>query len=318
MTLSLLHSASETGHAWWLKTAKGALRIQTEATTTGAVLADRTAIENAAAGTDLVDVDTLALVSPVTRPCRVIAQMTNFESHVRDAGMDPASIPLTFFRKASASINGPFADIVKPRHVRFLDYEVEIGLVIGRAIPVGTDISDANLGEFIAGLVVTNDVSARDIQLPQTQFYEAKSYPTFTPVGPELVLLDADELKRFGDLRLRLSVNGEERQNALVEGDMLYRPLQALQALTRFQELAPGDLVLTGTPVGTALSAPPKPMQIIGNLLPPAVKWKMFFSRQAANQKYLHDGDVVEASVATDDGAIDLGTQRTTIRFAEP
>ncbi len=105
--------------------------------------------------------------------------------------MDPASVPLTFFRKASASINGPFGDIVKPAHVRLLDYEVEIGLVIGRAIPVGTAISDANLAEFIAGLVVTNDVSARDIQLPQTQFYEAKSYPTFTPVGPELVLLNA-------------------------------------------------------------------------------------------------------------------------------
>ena len=62
--------------------------------------------------------------------------------------------------------------------------------------------------------MVTNDVSARDIQLPQTQFYEAKSYPTFTPVGPALVLVDADELKRFGDLRLRLKVNGETRQDS--------------------------------------------------------------------------------------------------------
>jgi 2-keto-4-pentenoate hydratase/2-oxohepta-3-ene-1,7-dioic acid hydratase in catechol pathway len=241
--------------------------------------------------------------------------MTNFESHVKDAGMDPASTPLTFFRKASASINGPFDDIVKPPHVRLLDYEVEIGLVIGRETPVGTAISDGNLTDFIAALVVTNDVSARDIQLPQTQFYEAKSYPTFTPVGPELVLLSAEELTRFGDLRLRLSVNGQERQNALVDGDMLYRPLEALQALTQFQELAAGDLVLTGTPVGTALSAPPKPAQIIANLLPPAMKWKMFFSSQARNPKYLRNGDVVEASVATDDGAIDLGTQRTVVRF---
>jgi 2-keto-4-pentenoate hydratase/2-oxohepta-3-ene-1,7-dioic acid hydratase in catechol pathway len=242
--------------------------------------------------------------------------MTNFESHVKDAGMNPSSIPLTFFRKASASINGPFDDIVKPPHVKLLDYEVEIGLVIGRTIPVGTSISEANLGDFIAGLVVTNDVSARDVQLPQTQFYEAKSYPTFTPVGPALVLLSADELKRFGDLRLRLSVNGDERQNALVDPDMLYRPLQALQSLTQFQELAPGDLVLTGTPAGTALSAPPKPLQILGNLLPPSLKWKVFFSRQADNANYLHDGDIVEASVGTDDGAIDLGTQRATVRFA--
>ena len=151
--------------------------------------------------------------------------------------MDPETIPLTFFRKASGSISGPFDDIVKPAHVRFLDYEVEIGLVIGRDIPVGTTLTEANLADYIAGLVVTNDVSARDIQLPQTQFYEAKSYPTFTPVGPALVLLDADELKRFGDLRLQLRVNGEQRQDTLVEGDMIYRPLQALQALTRFQDL---------------------------------------------------------------------------------
>ena len=312
MTISVLHTAD----AWWVKTPDGAAKIETSATTTAQLLADRVAVEAAATSTDPDGLETLKLVSPVTRPCRVVAQMTNFESHVRDAGMDPASIPLTFFRKASASINGPFDEIVKPEHVRLLDYEVEIGLVIGRAIAVGTSISDANLAEFIAGLVVTNDVSARDVQLPQTQFYEAKSYPTFTPVGPELVLLDAEELKRFGDLRLRLSVNGNERQNTLVEGDMLYRPLQALQSLTQFQELAPGDLVLTGTPAGTALSAPPKPVEIIGNLLPPAVKWKVFFKRQAANPRYLQDGDIVEASVATDDGAVDLGTQRTAIRYA--
>ncbi|GAS88394.1 fumarylacetoacetate hydrolase family protein [Mycolicibacterium brisbanense] len=309
MTVSVLRTAD----AWWVKTPDGAARIQTDATTTGALLADRAAIDAARSG-ESVALDSLEPVSPVTAPCRVIAQMTNFESHVRDAGMDPRTIPLTFFRKSSASISGPFADIVKPTHVRLLDYEVEIGLVIGRDIPVGTTLSEADLPGVIAGLVITDDVSARDIQLPQTQFYEAKSYPTFTPVGPELVLLDSDELKRFGDLRLRLHVNGEQRQNALVDGDMLYRPLQALQSLTRFQDLSAGDLILTGTPVGTALSAPPKPVEIIGNLLPPAVKWKAFFKRQAANPKYLKDGDIVEATIATDDGAIDLGAQRMRVR----
>ncbi|MDO3635522.1 fumarylacetoacetate hydrolase family protein [Mycolicibacterium arseniciresistens] len=311
MTTSVLRTAD----AWWVKTASGAARIATTAGSTAELLADRAAIDAAAAGESVPPAD-LELLSPVTAPCRVVAQMTNFESHVKDSGMDPKTVPLTFFRKSSASISGPFADIVRPSHVRFLDYEVEIGLVIGRDIPVGTRLSEADLPGVIAGLVITNDVSARDIQLPQTQFYEAKSYPTFTPVGPELVLVDADELKRFGDLRLRLSVNGEERQNALVEGDMLYRPLQALQSLTRFQNLAAGDLVLTGTPAGTALSAPPKPIEIIGSLLPPAVKWKAFFKRQAANPKYLRDGDVVEASVATDDGAVDLSTQRLRVRYA--
>ena len=130
------------------------------------------------------------------------------------------------------------------------------------------------------------------------------------------MLIDGDELKRFGDLRLQARVSGELRQDMLVEGDMIYKPLQALQSLTRFQDLNAGDLVLTGTPVGTALSAPPKPIQMISSLLPPGVKWKAFFKSQANNQKYLKHGDVVELSVATDDGAIDLGTQRTPVRYA--
>ncbi len=311
MTISVLRTAD----GWWVQNAGGAAKVVTSAATTGELLKDRAALAAAQSESSTVPVDALDLLSPVTTPCRVVAQMTNFASHVRDAGMDPDSTPLTFFRKSSASISGPFDPIVKPSHVRFLDYEVEIGMVVGRDIPVGTTISSADLPDVIAGLVVTNDVSARDIQLPQTQFYEAKSYPTFTPVGPALVLLDAEEWRRFGDLRLRLSVNGETRQNALVEGDMLYRPLSALQSLSRFQDLSAGDLILTGTPVGTALSAPPKPVQMISNLLPPAVKWKAFFKSQERNGKYLHDGDRVEASVATDDGAIDLGAQRMTVRW---
>jgi 2-keto-4-pentenoate hydratase/2-oxohepta-3-ene-1,7-dioic acid hydratase in catechol pathway len=312
MTISI----ARTTDGWWVQTPTGAARIETAAASTGELLADRPAIEAASATAGTVSLDDKQLLSPVTTPCRVIAQMTNFESHVKDSGMDPKTTPLTFFCKSSASITEPFGEIVRPAHVRLLDYEVEIGLVVGRDIPVGTLITDVTLAEYIAGLVITNDISARDIQLPQTQFYEAKSYPTFTPVGPALVLLDAAELARFGDLRLRLNVSGDERQNAVVDGDMLYRPLQALQSLTRFQDLSAGDLVLTGTPAGTALTAPPKPIEIIGNLLPPAVKWKAFFSRQAKNRKYLQHGDVVEASVATDDGAIDLGTQRLTVRHA--
>jgi len=309
-------SVLRTADAWYVQTPTGAAEIATAATTTAELLADRHAVAAAAAGADRVPVEELALVSPVTAPCRVVAQMTNYASHVTDSGMDPATIPLTFFRKASGSITGPYADIVRPAHVRLLDYEVEIGLVIGTPVPVGTAITEGDLADHVAGLVVTNDVSARDVQLPQTQFYEAKSYPGFTPVGPALVLLDADELKRFTDLRLRLRVNGEPRQDASVGGDMIYSPLRALQALARFQHLDPGDLVLTGTPVGTALSAPAKPIALLTALLSPARKWQLFLGRQRNNPRYLQDGDLVEATVGTDDGAIDLGTQRTTVRWA--
>jgi len=304
-----------TPDAWWVRTAGGAARIDTEATTTSGLLAEREQIEAARGSRTTVDPATLDLVSPVTSPCRVVAQMTNFASHVKDSGLDPATIPLTFFRKTSGSLSGPFDDIVRPDHVRYLDYEVEIGLVMGRELPVGTQVTADNWTSFVAGLVVTNDVSARDVQLPKTQFFESKSYPTFTPVGPSLVLLD-DELKRFGDLRLRLWVNGELRQDSVVDDDMIYSPLEALQALSWFQRLDAGDLLLTGTPEGTALSAPPKPVEIIAAFLPPALKWKMFFQRQAQNPKYLKHDDVVEVAIGTDDGAIDLGRQRTVVRTA--
>src|SRR6202034_961668 len=117
--------------AWWVNTTTGAVKINTDATTTADLLADRAAIDAAPSRSETVPLESLTLISPVTAPCRVVAQMTNFSSHVKDAGMDPKSIPLTFFRKASGSITGPSGDIIRPAHVRFLDYEVEIGLVIG-------------------------------------------------------------------------------------------------------------------------------------------------------------------------------------------
>lgn len=289
--------------------------IDTRAATTGELLADRNAIDAAVDGAE-TGLPTGAWQSPVTAPCRVVAQMTNYVSHIKDSGLDPATVPMTFFRKTSHSISGPTADVVKPAHVRFLDYEVEIGLVIGKDIPVGTAMTPENVAEHVAALVVTNDVSARDLQLPKTQFYEAKSYPTFTPTGPRLVVLEPGDWGRFEELRLRLWVNGELRQDALVGEDMLYRPLEALQALTQFQPLAAGDLVLTGTPGGTALKAPPKPIEVIGALLPPATRWKIFFKAQAKNDRYLADGDLVEAWVGTEDGKLDLGRQRTRVRWA--
>ncbi|MFC1414734.1 fumarylacetoacetate hydrolase family protein [Streptacidiphilus sp. N1-12] len=310
MTVSILR----TEHNWWVLTATGAAEIRTAASSTRELLQDRPAVDAAAARGGTVAVESLDLLSPLTAPCRVVAQMTNYASHARDAGLDPGRVPLTFFRKASGSVSGPEETILRPRHVTLLDYEVEIGLVIGHPLPVGTRITDGDLPRYVAGLVVANDVSARDVQLTRTQFYESKSYPTFTPVGPRLVLLEDDELSRFTELRLTLRVNGAVRQDRTA-ADMIYRPLQALRALTAFQHLDPGDLVLTGTPVGTALSAPPRPVRTLAVLLPEHVKWRLFTKGQQKNPEYLQDGDVVEASVATDDGAIDLGTQHTTVKW---
>jgi 2-keto-4-pentenoate hydratase/2-oxohepta-3-ene-1,7-dioic acid hydratase in catechol pathway len=160
-----------------------------------------------------------------------------------------------------------------------------------------------------------NDVSARDVQLEKGQFYESKSYPTFTPTGPRLVLLEADDFARLPGLRLRLWVNGELRQDGTA-ADMITGPAAALSLLAGFQRLDPGDLLLTGTPGGTALQAPPAVVAKMGDLLPTPLKWRTFFARQERNPAYLKAGDVITASIASEDGVVDLGTQRTMVRDA--
>ena len=312
---------ARTADGWWVVTPAGLVPLAVPAaTTTGGLLADRAALDEAvqaaqaaaAAPDDAVPAESVELLSPVTAPARVVAQAVNYRSHALDSGMDPGKVPPVFFRKASHSLTGPAGDILRPAGVGFLDYEVELGLVIGADLPVGTTVTDTNLASYVAALVIANDVSARQIQLTKTQFYEAKSYPTFTPACPWLTLVDAADLPDLESLRLILSVNGQVRQDSTV-ADMIVRPAQALTALSRFQPMAPGDLLLTGTPGGTALKAPPKALGMLAGLLPPATRWKLFFARQARNPRYLHDGDVITATIASAGGRLDLGTQHNTV-----
>ncbi|MFI8876788.1 fumarylacetoacetate hydrolase family protein [Streptomyces sp. NPDC055243] len=306
-----------TSAGWWVQRADDRIRpIVTEAVTTAELLADRTAVEEAHQAADgWEELGARELLSPVTTPCRVVAQMVNYRSHAMDSGFDPDQVPTAFFRKASGSVVGPAAEIVRPRHVGLLDYEVELGLVFGDTLPLGADVTPGSLGQYVAGLVVANDVSARDVQLPKTQFYESKSYPTFTPLGPRLLLVDEQDLASLERLRLVCTVNGETRQNSTT-AEMITKPDRALTALARFQAMAAGDVLLTGTPGGTALRSPGKALELIGSLLPPAKKWQAFFARQAKNPAYLKPGDVVTASISTPDGSLDLGTQRTPVRAA--
>jgi len=307
-------SAIRTAEGWFVQRGGEAFPVDAQLSTTAELLTNGLgALRAAASATSRgVPVDQLSLLSPVTAPCRVVAQAVNYRSHARESGFgdDP---PVVFFRKSSASLSGPTDDVVRPAHVRLLDYEVELGLVVGGGLAVGTVVTDADLPRYVAGLVMSNDVSARDVQLEKGQFYESKSYPSFTPTGPRLILLDAEDFLQLPGLRLRLWVNREIRQDGTV-ADMITRPAMALTLLARFQTLDPGDLVLTGTPGGTALHAPPAVVEKMGDLLPTPLKWRVFFSRQERNPAYLKAGDVITASIATEDGALDLGTQRTVVR----
>ena len=313
---------ARTAGGWWVVTPAGLMPLAVPAaTTTGGLLTDRAALDEAvqaaqaaaaAAPDDAVPAESVELLSPVTAPARVVAQAVNYRSHALDSGMDPRTVPPVFFRKTSHSLTGPTGDILRPDGVGFLDYEVELGLVIGADLPVGTTVTDASLARYVAALVVTNDISARQIQLTKTQFYEAKSYPTFTPAGPWLTLVDAADLAELDSLRLTLSVNGQVRQDSTV-ADMIVGPAQALTLLARFQPMAPGDLLLTGTPGGTALKAPVKAAEKLAGLLPPATRWRLFFRREARNPRYLRDGDVITATIGSDDGRLNLGGQHNTV-----
>ena len=312
---------ARTADGWWAVTPAGLVRVDLHAATTARLLANRMALgaaieaaQTAAVATPqaAVPAESLDLLSPVTAPARVVAQAVNYRSHAIDSGFDADTVPPAFFRKASHSITGPAGDIIRPDGVGFLDYEVELGLVIGADMPVGTTVTEDGLARYVAALVVADDVSARQIQLTKTQFYESKSYPTFTPVGPWLTLVDAADLARLRSLRLTLRVNGEVRQDRTT-ADMIVGPARALTMLSRFQPMAPGDLLLTGTPGGTALKAPGKIAGMIAGLVPPAARWKLFFNQQAANPRYLRDGDVITATITSTDGQPDLGTQRNTV-----
>jgi 2-keto-4-pentenoate hydratase/2-oxohepta-3-ene-1,7-dioic acid hydratase in catechol pathway len=303
-----------TSDRWYVERGSEAFPVEARLSTTALLLTKGLEQVRAAASATVggVPVAGRSLRSPVTTPCRVVAQAVNYRSHARDTGggEDP---PPVFFRKSSASVSGPTDDIIRPAHVRLLDYELELGLVIGRRLAIGDTVTDADLPRYVAGLVMSNDISARDVQLEKGQFYESKSYPTFTPTGPRLVLLDPDDFQHLSRLRLRLWVNQELRQDGMV-ADMITRPAAALTLLARFQPLDPGDLVLTGTPGGTALQAPPAVIEKMGDLLPTPLKWRVFFSREQRKPAYLKAGDVITASIATKDGALDLGTQGLAIR----
>lgn len=255
----------------------------------------------------------LTLLSPVTAPCRVIAQAMNYADHAREVGAAEHGRPNILFCKASASIGGPHDEVARPAQVRLLDYEIELGLVIGAPIRGPLTITEADLHRYIGALVVANDLSARDVQVPEGQFYKGKSLPGFTPCGPLLFVPTPVELARWPELRLRLSVNGEPRQDATCAA-MIHRPAATLTELSTFEHLDPGDLILTGTPGGVALAPPGGFVRALAGFLPEARRWRLFIDGQAKRPGYLRPGDEIRAAITTPDGAIDLGEQCFRIR----
>lgn len=256
----------------------------------------------------------LTLLPPVTANQQFICQGVNYRSHIVESGLRIEDFPFnTIFTKASSSITAADAPVVRPSHVKLLDYEIELGLVLRSPIPAHTSVGPDDLGRWLAGVTIVNDLSARDVQLPQGQFYKGKSYRGFGPVGPTLVLLSVDEWKRWPELHMRLSVNGQVRQDAYC-AEMVHWPAATLSELSDMQDLHAGDLIATGTPAGCAARAPGKAvMFVMRHFMSDATKWRLFTRKGATNPAYLQPGDRIHASIRTDDGAIDLGEQTTAI-----
>lgn len=261
-------------------------------------------------GPHLTEVDILC---PITEDRQFLCQAINYRTHMLESGFDPDASPFNiFFRKASSCLAPADTDIVKPAHVELLDYEVEIGLVFSRDVTEPTEVSVDNLHDYVGALVLLNDISARDVQLPEMQFYKGKSYRTFGPAGPYLTLVTREDLARFDSLRLQLWVNGEPRQNSLAS-DMVHKPAATLTELSSFQSWEAGDILATGTPGGCALQAPPKPIMMLAQIMSPKRRQKLIRRAAQKNPRRLEAGDLVEASIRTDDSKIDLGRQRNRV-----
>lgn len=253
------------------------------------------------------------LLCPITSDRQLIAQGLNYSSHLREIGIPSGKLPFnTLFRKASSCLAPADTDVIRPPHVRLLDYEVEIGIVMKRAITGPVTVTRENLADYIGALVLHNDVSARDVQLPQVQFYKGKSYRTFGPTGPWLTLVDAEDLAHFDEIAIRLEVNGDVRQQSLA-ADISFKPAETLTELSELQDLGPGDLVVTGTPGGTAVKSPGALKMLIARLLPDSKRWQLFIKGALQDPDYLKDGDLMTASGKTPDGRIDLGSHHNRI-----
>ncbi|WP_426997703.1 fumarylacetoacetate hydrolase family protein [Pseudarthrobacter sp. N5] len=191
----------------------------------------------------------LRIGAPVARPGSVVCIGMNYAAHAAESGSAPPEIPVVFL-KPSNTVTGPFDAAPIPPSSEKYDWEVELGIVIGQEASYLPDTAAA--AGCIAGFVVANDLSEREYQLPGAagQWTKGKSLPHSTPLGPWLV--PADELDG-GGLRLQSWVNGEPRQDSST-ADLIFDAATVVHHVSQYMLLEPGDVILTGTPEGVALS----------------------------------------------------------------
>lgn len=220
----------------------------------------------------LVGAEKLRVGAPLARPGALVGIGMNYAAHAAESGSAPPEIPVVFL-KPSNTVTGPFDPAPVPPHSSKYDWEVELGIVIGKEASYLKSKREAE--DCIAGYVTANDLSEREYQLPGAagQWTKGKSLPGSTPLGPWLVPADGID---GGSLPLRSWVNGEPRQDSSTS-QLIFDAATLVHHCSQYMRLEPGDVVLTGTPEGVALSG---------------------------RFPYLQPGDVVEVEV------VGLGRQR--------
>jgi 2-keto-4-pentenoate hydratase/2-oxohepta-3-ene-1,7-dioic acid hydratase in catechol pathway len=249
------------------------------------------AVSAAATPGELIPLAQTRLGPPIPDPPNLFACGGNYFSHLSEPGLAMPELPTlpVIFQKPAAALSGPADPIVRPRESAQLDYEAELAIVIGQG---GRRIPAARAAQHIAGYMIANDVSARDLMEGESrklnspvllQIMRAKGWDTFLPTGPWLVTVD--EAGRYEDIRIRTWVNDESRQDAYAK-DMTNSPFEIIEWLSATTTLQPGDIITTGTPGGVAMGM--------------------------ANPRWLSPGDTVRIQMTG------LGTMETPVRDEHP
>lgn len=206
-----------------------------------------------------IDVATLPVVAEPGRIGSCLASVPNFfciglnyAKHAAETGAEPPKEPIIFC-KATSALSGPFDPVVIPRKSVKGDWEIELGVVIGREAMY---VSEEDALDYVAGYCTINDVSEREFQIERGgQWMKGKSAPTFGPTGPYLVT--ADEVPDPQNLRVWLSLNGTVVQDSNTD-DMIFSVREIISYMSQFMKLQPGDIIATGTPSGVGMGMKPQ------------------------------------------------------------
>jgi 2-keto-4-pentenoate hydratase/2-oxohepta-3-ene-1,7-dioic acid hydratase in catechol pathway len=200
------------------------------------------------------------LAAPIARPPKFLAVGLNYADHVAESGVE-APVHPTIFNKQSTCVTGPHDPVHVPRASHVLDYEGELGFVIGRRC---RHVSRDDASEVIAGYLVVNDVTVRDWQLRTPTWTMGKSFDTHGPIGPWIVT--PDEVPDPHQLRLRTWVNGELRQESNTK-ELIFNCFSLVEHFSTAFTLEPGDIVATGTPAGVGITMKPPKLLVAGDVV---------------------------------------------------